>query len=64
MEAKSKCPKCGRTTSTPGDRQHVWYCHHCRAYFEDVDDGDVGYGRPEKRLERAERQGTNRRVRR
>lgn len=23
--------------------------------FEDVDDGDVGYGRPEKRIEREER---------
>ena len=51
----ARCPRCGRQTHTAGDQPHVWYCHQCGMYFDDSEDGDVGYGRPEKRLEREER---------
>lgn len=54
-----RCPKCGRPSRTPhGDHAREFYCHSCRMSFEDADDGDIGYGRPEKRIERSER--TNR----
>jgi len=52
MEAR--CPKCGRRSTTASAGNHRWYCHHCRMEFEDQDDGDITYGRPEKRLERDE----------
>lgn len=52
----ARCPRCGRRTATPSAANpHAWFCHHCTMEFEDVDDGDVGYGRPEKRIEREER---------
>ncbi|MBN2133636.1 MAG: hypothetical protein JW741_29310 [Sedimentisphaerales bacterium] len=52
------CPRCGhRTVTTSGANDHAWYCHDCRMEFEDVDDGDVGYGPPDRRLRREERRG-------
>jgi len=49
-----RCPLCGTMSRTTSHGKDRWYCHHCRMEFE-PDDGDIGYGRPEKRLEREER---------
>ena len=50
------CVKCrAMTTATSGENGDQFYCHHCRLEFAQTDDGDVGYGRPSKRLERRER---------
>ena len=51
----AKCPQCGRLTATPHNATpRAWWCHTCKMVFEDVDDGDIGYGRPSRRLERQE----------
>jgi transposase-like protein len=51
-----KCPLCKRRSHTKSARNaHTFYCHHCLKEFEDLDDGDVCYGRPSRRLEREER---------
>lgn len=55
MTQSARCPRCNRKSSTPHAGCHVWYCHVCRMAFEAIDDGDVGYGRPSRRLEREER---------
>ena len=50
------CVKCGAmTAATSGESGDQFYCHHCRLEFAQTDDGDLGYGRPSKRLERCER---------
>ena len=59
MEAR--CPKCGRRSQTPSAGHARWYCHACRMEFESLDDGDITYGRPERRLEREERREERRR---
>jgi len=58
MTDGARCPRCGRRTDTAlGENEHAWYCHHCGMAFEDVDDGDVGYGPPDRRMRREERRG-------
>jgi len=58
MANGARCPRCGRLTNTASaENDHAWYCHHCRMAFEAVDDGDVGYGPPDRRLRREERRG-------
>ena len=50
-----RCPKCGRpTATTSGNNDHVFYSHHCKLEFEDCDDGETGYGRPDRIAERNE----------
>ena len=52
----ARCPRCHTiTATTSGTTDRAWYCHECRMEFEPDDDGDIGYGRPSKRLEREER---------
>jgi hypothetical protein len=43
------CPWC-RTSKhvRPSDNPHGFYCSQCGREFEDVDDGVVGYGNPER----------------
>jgi len=53
-----RCPKCGRKSYLSGSGSHCWYCHYCQMEFEDIDDGDLGYGQPSKRLERQEARST------
>ena len=61
----ARCPSCGHGTATKsGSTARAWYCHECRLEFEPEDDGDIGYGRPEKRLEREERAQLQARARR
>ena len=51
-----KCPRCHSThhVRESGNNHHVFYCGKCGREFEDVDDGEVGYGRPDRRLIRKE----------
>jgi len=37
------------------DHRH-FYCGKCKREFDGVDDGDISYGRPDRRIERQERQ--------
>jgi transposase-like protein len=55
----ARCPRCHRVSHSPSQGKDRWYCHHCKLEFESTDDGDVGYGRPEKRLEGEERKGAS-----
>lgn len=57
-----RCPFCSTSKSVQpyGESVHQFYCRKCDKIFEDVDDGEVGYGRPEKIAERRERQAEKR----
>lgn len=52
----TRCPRCNTPSETETNRPHAYYCHRCQMEFEAIDDSDIGYGRPSKRLERKERQ--------
>jgi uncharacterized Zn finger protein len=43
------CPRCGsrKRVIRAGDNEHTFGCLDCQQLWEDVDDGDVGRGRPE-----------------
>lgn len=62
-EPTPRCPFCNHKSVIP-DGHCNWYCNHCRATFDGVDDGDVGYGPPSRRIERQERNNLQRKVRR
>ena len=52
----SKCPRCGRPSSTTtATNNHTYWCGYCRMEFEDCADGDFGYGDPARIAERRER---------
>jgi len=55
LEPLPVCPWCqtSRHTQT-GSRAHAFFCRSCKREFEDVDDGDIGYGNPEKYAVRKE----------
>lgn len=57
------CPWCGTAKKVykHGDREFV--CLGCKRIFDGIDDGVIGYGRPEKYAQRAERR-QGRKVRR
>jgi tRNA(Ile2) C34 agmatinyltransferase TiaS len=48
----AKCPMCGHLTATTS--QSGFYCYDCKMEFDDRDDGDVGYQRPETIASRRE----------
>jgi len=60
-----KCPWCNtrKHVRTSGTNRHAFYCGRCGREFEDVDDGDVAYGRPDRRMIRQE-EGRLKRLRR
>jgi ribosomal protein L37AE/L43A len=50
------CPWCDTPRHVQeGGQPKTWYCRKCGREFEAEDDGDITYGRPEKRMEREER---------
>lgn len=49
-----RCPFCSSPAVIP-DGPRNWWCHDCKRTFDGIDDGDIGYGRPDKRIERQER---------
>ena len=57
-ECSPRCPWCNTTKHVrpSGTSYRAWYCGRCGKEFEPEDDGDIGYGRPSKRLERKERE--------
>ena len=58
MANGARCPRCGRVShTTSGENARAWYCHECRMPFEDVDDGDISYEPPDRRMRREERRG-------
>ena len=60
-QSTPKCPWCGTAKHTrEGSQPKTWYCGKCSKEFEAEDDGDITYGRPEKRMEREERQRARR----
>jgi hypothetical protein len=65
------CPWCKTVRHVqPAGQPRSFYCRKCRREFDDGDDGDspggdtIGYGRPDRRLEREERQKLQREMRR
>lgn len=58
-----KCPWDGTNKYVRKIGDKHFYCSKCGREFDGIDDGDVTYGRPSKRLEREER-ANKRRVRR
>jgi ribosomal protein L37AE/L43A len=61
-----RCPWCGRLKSVreADSNHHHWYCSICNREFEDIEDGDIGYGSPENYAERAERRQQRKVIRR
>jgi hypothetical protein len=62
------CPRCVRCHSprhvrASGSTPRAYYCGRCRIEFEAEDDTDIGYGPPDRRLLRQERQAEARRQR-
>lgn len=55
MSEMPKCPWCGHPRHVRPLGCHAFYCGGCKREFEDVDDGEVGYGMPEKFAMRKER---------
>jgi phage FluMu protein Com len=51
----ARCPRCRTVSTTTSSGKERYYCRECRMEFEAINDGDIGYGRPERRLERQER---------
>lgn len=51
-----RCPWCNtaRHVRESNANLHAFYCGKCGREFEDVDDGDIAYGRPDRRLIRQE----------
>lgn len=59
----SRCPRCGRpSATTTATNDHTFWCSHCSIEFDDQDDGDVGYGTPERHAMRHERQAPRPRI--
>jgi len=61
-----KCPRCGTDKCVHASNANLkaFYCRRCKCEFEANDsDGDIGYGRPSKRMEREERRREKRKAR-
>jgi transposase-like protein len=56
----ARCPRCKTVSTTQAAGKARYYCHKCRMEFEVIDDGDIGYGLPERRLNRQERRRSKR----
>lgn len=54
-DQKPNCLWCGTNKHVAEVGPHHFYCGKCKREFDDVDDGDIGYGRPSKRKEYQER---------
>lgn len=51
------CPWCNTARHVqPAGGLRTFYCRRCQREFDDSDDGEVGYGRPEKYAMRKESQ--------
>lgn len=49
------CPWCHSSASVqPAGGLRTFYCRRCQREFDDTDDGEIGYGRPEKYAMRKE----------
>ena len=58
---RPRCPLCGRIEAViSAAGRGRWYCRHCGMEFDDEDDGDIGYGPPDRRLRRQERRASAR----
>ena len=55
QNVKPACPKCGRLKSVIVHGPHDFTCLNCKMDFDGIDDGDVSYGRPDRRMIREER---------
>lgn len=58
-----RCPWCGtpRYVRASGTTYRAWYCGNCGREFEAEEDGDIGYGPPDRRMTRQERHQQRRR---
>jgi ribosomal protein L37AE/L43A len=57
QEDTPACPMCGSDKNVRVHGSHDFTCMNCKMDFDGIDDGDIAYGRPEKRMEREERRG-------
>jgi tRNA(Ile2) C34 agmatinyltransferase TiaS len=48
------CPKCGSNKHAYPDGERNFWCTSCKVCYDGIDDGEIGYGRPSKRMEREE----------
>ena len=56
------CPWCGTAAHVRRrPNTHAVYCRRCKREFEDVDDGTIGYGPPDRRMRREEARTDGRR---
>lgn len=49
---------------SPGSTEKTWWCSNCGIEFDPVDDGDVSYGPPDRRMRREERRRERKEARR
>lgn len=54
QEVMPKCPQCSTARHVTPLGFHRFYCAKCRGEFEDVDDGVIGRGRPDRNAENRE----------
>jgi hypothetical protein len=61
-EPLAKCPWCNTNKHVRLTGFRHFYCGRCGREFDDCDDGETGYGRPEKYAERNEWQQQQRKA--
>lgn len=54
MSTAAKCPICKSAKQARPLAFHRFYCSKCGVEFEDVDDGTIGRGRPDRNAESKE----------
>jgi len=65
MSNTLKCPMCrtSKHTFLASVGYHRFYCERCKREFEDMDDSDIGYKRPDRRMIHQETAAKHRRER-
>lgn len=49
LNKKPSCPMCGRYKTVVVRRDGTLICSYCNKVFDTEDDGDIGYGSPDRR---------------
>ena len=49
------CPWCKTAKKVYKYGEREFFCNGCKRIFDGIDDGEIGYEQPEKRMEREER---------
>lgn len=64
MDTAPPCPWCKTPKRVYPHGERNFQCLECKRIFDAVDDGDVSYGPPSRRIEREERAKERRKLKR